>query len=110
MDKTIVAKRIRHYRHMAKMSQEALAEATGVSDVYIRKLESGERSPSLDILVDLANALDTTPDHLLLSSTLLTKRESSSILELLNDCTPTEFIILYENMSALKESLRNHMK
>ncbi|MCD7751588.1 MAG: helix-turn-helix transcriptional regulator [Lachnospiraceae bacterium] len=110
MDKMIVARRIKHYRRTANMSQETLAEAVGVSDTYIRKLENGERFPSLEKLVALADALDTTPNHLLLSSTHLSKREGSSILDLLNDCTPTEFIILYENMSSLKESLRNHIK
>ena len=28
---------------------------------------------------------------------------------ILSDCTPTEFIILYENMASLKKLLRDHV-
>lgn len=31
------------------------------------------------------------------------------VLDLLSDCTPTEFIILYENTASLKKLLRDHM-
>lgn len=52
----------------------------------------------------------TTPDHFLLSTTALGKGPSTGILDLLKDCTPTEFVILYENMAELKELLRTHLK
>ena len=91
------------------MSQDTLANKVGVSDTYIRKLEAGNRTPSLKMLIALARALNTTPDHLLLSAASLGKSASSSILELLNDCTPAEFIILYENMTSLKKLLRAHL-
>lgn len=110
MDKTLIARRIRQYRHLEKISQETLADKVGVSDTYIRKLESGARTPSLEMLMMLATALNTTPDHLLLSASGLDKSAGSSIMELLNDCTPTEFVILYENMAELKELLRTHLK
>ena len=110
MDKTLVARRIRQYRHLEKISQEALADKVGVSDTYIRKLEAGARTPSLELLMALAVALNTTPNHLLLSASGLDKTSGSSIMELLNDCTPTEFVILYENMAKLKELLRTYLK
>ena len=110
MDKKLIARRIRQYRHLEKLSQEELADRVGVSDTYIRKLEAGERSPSLETILALSVALKTTPDHLLLSATSLSKSAGSSIMELLNDCTPTEFVILYENMAELKELLRTHLR
>lgn len=110
MDKKLIARRIRQYRHLEKLSQEELADRVGVSDTYIRKLEAGERTPSLETVLALSAALKTTPDHLLLSATSLNKSSGSSIMELLTDCTPTEFVILYENMAELKELLRTHMR
>lgn len=110
MDKTLIAKRIRQYRHLEKLTQEALADMVGVSDTYIRKIEAGVRVPSLEMIVEIASALNTTPDHLLLSASNLDKSAGGSIMGLLNDCSPTEFIILYENMVELKELLRTHMK
>ena len=110
MDKKLIARRIRQYRHLEKLSQEDLADLAGLSDTYIRKLEASQRTPSLETILVLAASLNTTPDHLLLPAASLNKSGGGSILELLKDCTPTEFIILYENMAQLKELLRTHMK
>ncbi len=71
--------------------------------------EAGDRFPSLDMVLKLSSALNTTPDHLLLSSSVLGQNKSSGVLDLLSDCTPTEFIILYENMASLKKLLRDHV-
>lgn len=109
MDKKLIARRIRHYRHQEKLTQEQLADLAGISDTYIRKLEAGTRAPSLQMILKLAAVLNTTPNHLLLPTSSLSQGAGSSIMELLNDCTPTEFAILYENMAVLKELLRTHM-
>jgi HTH-type transcriptional regulator, competence development regulator len=53
--------RIRELREKRGLTREALAEKTGVSAVYIKKLEAGERtSPSLLALASIARALDAT--------------------------------------------------
>ena len=110
MDKKLLAKRIHQYRHMGKMSQEVLADKVGVTDVYIRKIEAGERTPSLELLIAMATALNTTPDHLLLPISAVKQNRATSFLALLNDCSPNELAILYENMMGLKELLRMHLK
>lgn len=110
MENALISTRIHHYRRLAKLSQESLADLVGASDTYIRKLEAGDRIPSLDMILRLSRALNTTPDHILLSADALGKNINSNILDLLSDCTPSEFVILYENMSNLKELLREHLK
>jgi transcriptional regulator with XRE-family HTH domain len=53
--------RIRELRDAAGWSREVLAEKAGVSAVYLKKLEAGERvSPSFDVLDRIARALDAT--------------------------------------------------
>src|SRR5262245_6775006 len=53
--------RIRELREKRGLTREALAQATGVSAVYIKKLEAGERtSPSLPALASIARALGAT--------------------------------------------------
>ncbi len=59
MENTMISQRIRHYRRMAKMSQEELADRVDVSETYIRKLEAGDRFPSLDMVIKLSQALNT---------------------------------------------------
>ena len=47
------------------MSISTLAERIGVLETYIPQLERGEKLPSFDTLVYIANALEVTTDDLL---------------------------------------------
>ena len=60
-----IGKYIREYRKKKGMSQEALAEVINVSVPYISMLETSQKYPALDTLINIANALDITPNHLL---------------------------------------------
>jgi transcriptional regulator with XRE-family HTH domain len=51
--------RIKWLREKAKLSQEKLAEAIGVSRPFIALIESGARSPSIEILGKIMDALST---------------------------------------------------
>ena len=52
-------------RKAAGLSQQALADATGVSKAMISMMEGGFRTPRIDLLVRLAAALDVPPADLL---------------------------------------------
>lgn len=56
---------IKKIRESAGMSQEALANASGVTRVSIARYESGERIPPLDIAARIARALNCTIDDLM---------------------------------------------
>jgi transcriptional regulator with XRE-family HTH domain len=67
--------RIRALRDKRGLTREALAEKTGVSAVYIKKLEAGERtSPSLPALAAIARALGATLHITLVDRTTGRKR------------------------------------
>ena len=53
-----VGERLKMARHMAEMSQRALAGQTGVSATAISKYERNLMTPSSDVLIQLARALD----------------------------------------------------
>jgi len=57
--------RIRTARLLAQLSQGDLAAATGIDQAYISRIERGERTPTLEGLYALANALDTPVVELL---------------------------------------------
>lgn len=46
------------------MTQTELAEKVGVTQGAISMIENGDRSPSLDVLIRLASALNCTLDDL----------------------------------------------
>ena len=65
MDWNEVGRRIRTKRKEKKLRQEDLAEMVSLSTSYIGMIERGEKIPSLETFVYLANALDTPTDDLL---------------------------------------------
>ena len=65
MDYTALGKRIRDERLMQRLTLERLAERTDKSINFIGQIERGEEKPSLETLVDIANALGVTVDSLL---------------------------------------------
>ena len=68
MDKalTLFGAVIGEMRRSAGFSQEALAERAGVHRTYVSQLERGLKSPTLAVLMKLAEALDTKPSKILL--------------------------------------------
>lgn len=101
-----IGSRIRYYRGERKLSQEKLAEKVGVSSIYISYMENGSRVPSLDLLIDIANALEVSADDLLTDS--LKHSDSAAdteIHKLLLDCNEDEKSILTRTLTFLKALL-----
>ena len=59
------SQRIRDIRKGLRMSQEKFGELAGVSQRTVAFWEAGDRTPSYDVLVDIANQLDVSVDYLL---------------------------------------------
>ena len=55
-----IGRRIRKARAAAGLSQRQLASTDGLSFSYIARLESGERTASIDALIELAVPLGVT--------------------------------------------------
>lgn len=68
MEYVKLGKNIRKYRNMRGMSQDDLGEKVGCCTSHIGMIKNGHTKPSLEILVRIANALNVTPDMLLIDS------------------------------------------
>jgi len=75
-----LAKRIKELRNRKGMSQEILAEESGLSLRTIQRIENGETEPTGDTLKRLANALNVNPDELI----DWTIKEDRDFLKILN--------------------------
>lgn len=53
----VIGKVIKKYRKELKMSAQALGDKAGLSRGYIYEIESGKKTPSLDTLKVIAQAL-----------------------------------------------------
>lgn len=74
-----IGQKVRFYRKAAGLRQEALAEAAGISTNYLGMIERGEKIPSLETFLAIANALSVSSD-LLLSDVLKTGYEIKTSL------------------------------
>lgn len=107
IDYSIIGSRIRLSRIKNHLSQAQLAEKANLSNVHVSYIERGERIPSLDIIIRLANSLgvsadDLLADYLIVSNSTLMREEVS----ILFDCSAEEVEIITKAMSALKVILR----
>lgn len=57
----IVARNLRQIRHAKGMSQEELADRAGINRNYVGMLERSEHAATVDMLEQLAAALDIEP-------------------------------------------------
>ena len=63
--KDAMAINLRRLRHVRNISQEELAEQSGISARYVGSIERARVSASVTILGKIANALDVDPAELL---------------------------------------------
>ncbi|OGF56425.1 MAG: hypothetical protein A2Z21_00035 [Candidatus Fraserbacteria bacterium RBG_16_55_9] len=61
-----LGQRLRQLREEGQLTQEALAERSGVGRVTIARIESGQQSPRYETLVSLAKGLQLSVERLLL--------------------------------------------
>ena len=60
-----IGKNIRKYRLIRKLRQEDLAEKADLSINYVGAIERGEKTPSLESLISIINALGVSADMIL---------------------------------------------
>ncbi len=60
-----LGERLQQKRILAKLSQKAVANILDVSPAIVSNYERGERVPSVEVLMDLANLYHCSTDYLL---------------------------------------------
>lgn len=102
-----IGEQIQKYRKRAGMTQEVLAEKAEISVPHVSRIETGTTKPSLQTLVDICNALDTTIDNLMQDSVPAAKRNIEGRMgELLEDCSLQELELLTEVAETILKKTR----
>ena len=70
LDYKMIGKRIQSARKDAHMTQDDLADKCGCTGKYVSNIETGKKTPSLDLLTKISSALEVTVDSLLIDSPL----------------------------------------
>lgn len=67
-DTIACGKRVRHLRRQHNLTQLGLCEKINISETYLRKIESGERSASIDLYIEIAEFFHISLDYLILGT------------------------------------------
>ncbi|MBE6105340.1 helix-turn-helix domain-containing protein [Anaerovibrio lipolyticus] len=100
-----IGNKIRQYRKENNLSQEALAEKVDVNKNFIYKLESDQKSLSLQLAIKMANALNISLDELFADE--LT-HEHTNYFSLFEDCSYAEKEILIKILQEIKTVLHGY--
>ena len=60
-----IAQTIAKLRHEANISQEELAARAGIHRTYVSQIERSLKSPTLQVLMQIANALNTSASEII---------------------------------------------
>lgn len=85
--------RIAQRRKEIKMKQNVLAEITNLSNNHISNIENGHSVPSIETFAKICNALNITPDFLLLG-TLKSNNIPQNIVDKLNLCNDKSLSVI----------------
>jgi len=102
MDRKALGRRIRTERSNRNLTQEQLAEAAGVSATYIGCVERGERSITLEKLIDITNALHVSIDYLIQDSMETSLESNFTLLQnLWHQASPKDQSIILDLIGTL---------
>jgi transcriptional regulator with XRE-family HTH domain len=105
----LIGIRIAETRKLRGDSQAELAEQVNLSVPYISMIENAKKKVSLQTLIVIAKAMNTSIDALLNGNQDSKHMDyDNEITLVMKDCSNYEQRIIYEQVVSLKSSLRNH--
>ena len=105
---TLVGQRLRAIRKKRGYTQEQLAEMAGISPQHCSGIETGAAKVSLPALVQLCNALGTTPNDILLDSVPAAAKPglAREVETVFSDATADEMYLMLAQAKSIKEAVR----
>ena len=106
MDKKLLGKRINTARKDRGWTSERLSEACNINATYLRQIESGAKTPSLQVFVTLCSTLNVSPTYLLADNLNLTESQDlDSLLALCRSATPKQINMIVAMVRSALESV-----
>lgn len=90
LDYKEIGKRIARRRQQLGLKQHQVCEKADIGEKYLSCIERATSIPSLEVLMRIARALDTTPNQLLLGSSHLGQEPWQDTAELLRGLDPKQ--------------------
>ena len=80
MKYTEIGRRIAEKRKKLRMTQAEVEDRANLSHKYLSNIEHGRSIPSIDVLMQIADVLHSTPNELLLGAALAERSELAAAL------------------------------
>ena len=110
MDYYTIGQRIRKIRKAHGLSQEELAEKVDISTTHMSHIETGNTKLSLQVLVNVAAALEVRTDDLLKDNHInITGTAMDEIIAILEHCTARESKIIADIVKTAKLSMDKYL-
>ncbi len=103
LDYSEIGKRIARRRKELNLRQTQVCERAGINDKYLSCIERATSIPSLEVIMKLAIALDTTPDEFLTGSIRYENDEWRNVAELMRGMTPGQLALAKNFLTWLLE-------
>ena len=100
-----IGERIRKIRRAHDISQEVLAEMVDVSTTHMSHIETGNTKMSLEVLVDIAVALNVSVDYLIFGEEKEDNKYYRQIEGILATCKPDNARIILGAVDSLNKLL-----
>lgn len=105
MDKKLLGRRINAARRERGWTSERLSEICNINATYLRQIESGAKTPSLQMFVSLCEALKVSPTYLLADSLPgAESRDLDALLTLCRTATPTQLNMITAMIRSVMEA------
>jgi len=85
-----IGKRIAHRRKELGLKQSEVEEKADLSQKYLSNIERSISIPSIEVIMRIALALDTTPDEFLVGTLRTNDAEWKNVSEQLRNMTPRQ--------------------
>ena len=106
LDLILLGSRIREARKECGLTQQELADQTGLAVKTIHDIEKGLKNPTYDTLARLMERLGMSPDAAFHSETSAPTKEMKNFLDNFELCDPRGQEILLKTLHFLAEQLR----
>ena len=93
LDYSQIGKRIAQRRKELGLRQVEVCERAGINDKYLSCIERASSIPSLEVIMKLALALDTTPDEFLTGSIRYDSDEWRDVAELMRGMNNHQLVL-----------------
>ena len=103
LDYSLIGQRIAKRRKELGLKQVEVCERAGINDKYLSCIERATSIPSLEVIIKLALALETTPDMFLTGSIHHQEENWRDVAELLRGMNSKQLQLAYRFLSWLSE-------